>query len=87
MNFFGEILGICDSIIKEAKAIKDYTLRLNETQSDAMRRIYTDNRFDELPHIQNLVVALTQMLNGEEPDAAAQMDEGGDGEEGGDDGG
>jgi len=75
MDFNREIIGACHSIVKEAEAIIDYTHRLNETQSDAMRQVYSDNRMDELPHIQNLVVALTALLNGEEPDAAAQMDE------------
>ena len=74
MDYNREIIGACHSIVKEAEAILDYTHRLMETQSDAMRRVYADNRMDELPHIQNLVVAITAMLNGEEPAIAAQMD-------------
>jgi len=74
MNLNLEIIRACRAIVKEAEAIIDYTHHLMETQSDAMREVFTDNRMDELPHIQNLVVAITAMLNGEEPAAAAQMD-------------
>jgi hypothetical protein len=43
-------------------------------KNDSMKAIYTDNRKDELPHAQNLVLALTAMLNGEEPTAALEID-------------
>jgi len=90
-DFNREIILACDSGIKELKAIRDYTRRLMETQNGYMRDIYTDNRLDELPHIQNIVVALTAMVSGEEPKVAARMDgredEAGDGsDKQGDDG-
>ena len=78
-----EIRLACEAGIKELEAIKDYSERLCYTQSEPMKKIYTDNRMDELPHIQNITVALTALLNGEEPDAAAQMDGGGEETNGG----
>jgi len=84
MDMGQEIILACEAGIKELDAIMDYTRKISCSQSDAMKAVYTDNRADELPHIQNLVVALTAMLNGEEPTAAAQMDgEKGSGDEGG----
>ena len=88
MDYGTEIILACEAGIKELEAIKEYTMKLQVSQNPAMQQVYTDNRMDELPHIQNLVVAITAMLNGEEPTAAAQMngsgdedrDEGGDGE-------
>ncbi|MDR1687283.1 MAG: hypothetical protein LBS21_01565 [Clostridiales bacterium] len=74
MDLNREIILACESGIKELEAIRDYTEKLNCTQSEEMRQVYTDNRMDELPHIQNLVVALTALLNGEEPAISAQMD-------------
>ena len=74
MDYGNEIILACTSGIKELEAIMDYTQKIQSTQNDAMRQVYTDNRADELPHIQNLVVAITAMLSGEEPTAAAQMD-------------
>jgi hypothetical protein len=73
-DYSAEIILACQSGIKELKAIIDYTEKLQSTINENMRLLYTDNRSDELPHIQNLVVALTAMLNGEEPTVAAQMD-------------
>jgi len=70
-----EIMFACEAGIKELEAIYDYSAKILSTQSEAMKTTYTNNRADELPHIQNLVVAITAMLNGEEPTAAAQMDE------------
>ena len=84
MDFNREIHGLCDSIVKEAEAIKDYTRQLDNTQSEDLRTVYTNNRMDELPHIQNLVIALTAMLNGEAPFIASQMDENDAGKECGD---
>ena len=75
MDYGLEIILACESGIKELKAIINYTRQIQTTQDNAMRQLYTNNRADELPHIQNIVVAITAMLNGEEPTAAAQMDE------------
>ena len=74
MDYGDEIIRACASCIKELEAIMDYTAKIQSTQNDAMKSIYMDNRSDELPHLQNLTIALTAMLNGEEPVAAAQMD-------------
>lgn len=81
MDYGNEIILACEAGIKELEAIKDYTLKILSTTNDEMKTLYTNNRADELPHIQNVAVAITAMLNGEEPTAAAQMDEdGGDSE-------
>lgn len=84
MDYANEIILACEAGIKELEAIKDYTMKLQATQNDEMKTLYTNNRADELPHIQNIVVALTEMLDGEEPAEAAQMDDtgGGDGKGG-----
>ena len=79
MNFANEIILACEAGIKELEAIKDYTEKIRGSLSEDMRKLYTDNRMDELPHIQNLVVALTEMLDGDNPSEAARMDaKGGD---------
>jgi len=74
MDYGLEIIIACESCIKELKAIINYTRQIQSTQNDAMKSVYTNNRADELPHLQNLTIAITAMLNGEEPAAAAQMD-------------
>ena len=86
MEYGNEIIFACEAGIKELEAIKDYTQKILSTQNDAMRQVYTDNRMDELPHLQNLSIAITAMLNGEEPKTAAQMDgvAANDGNKGGD---
>ena len=75
MDYENEIILACEAGIKELDAIKDYTMKLQATANEDMRQLYTNNRADELPHIQNIIVALTAMLNGDEPAAAAQMDD------------
>jgi len=70
-----EIILACETGIKELEAIADYTRKIMATENQAMGTLYRNNRADELPHIQNVVVSITAMLNGEEPVAAAQMDE------------
>jgi len=74
MNFANEIILACEAGIKELDAIKDYTEKIRGTLDPNMRKLYTDNRADELPHIQNIVVALTEMLNDDEPTVASRMD-------------
>ena len=74
MNYANEIILACTSGIKELEAIMDYTEKIRASLDPNMRQLYTDNRADELPHIQNIVVALTALLNDEAPAAAAQMD-------------
>ena len=74
MDYGNEIILACTSGIKELEAIVDYTQKIQSTENETMKAIYTDNRHDELPHIQNLVVAITAMIDGEEPTTARQMD-------------
>jgi hypothetical protein len=74
-DFDQEIILACTSGIKELEAIMDYTQKIQSTQSDDMKQVYTDNRADELPHLQNLAVALTAMVNSEDPAVAARMDD------------
>jgi hypothetical protein len=83
MDFDKEIIIACKQLISEATAIIDYSEAIIASENDAMKNVYRDNRGDELPHVQNIAVALTAMLNGEEPTEAENMDEGGD-ENGGD---
>jgi hypothetical protein len=68
-----EILLACTSGIKELEAIHDYTQKIIQTENDDMKEIYTDNRHDELPHIQNIVIAITAMVNGESPKIAEKV--------------
>ena len=75
MDYGNEIILACTSGIKELEAIIDYTQKMQSTENEDMKAIYADNRNDELPHLQNLTIAITAMLNGEEPKAATQMDE------------
>ncbi|GHU51747.1 hypothetical protein AGMMS49975_06160 [Clostridia bacterium] len=72
-KYENEILLACTSGIKELEAIADYTQKLIESESDEMKAIYTDNRRDELPHIQNIVIAITAMVSGESPKIAEEV--------------
>ena len=83
-----EIILACASGIKELESIMGYTQRIQSTQNENMRQLFTDNRANLLPHIQNIVVALTEMLDGEEPagqDGDAEPPAAEDDGEGGDD--
>ena len=73
MDYSREIILACEAGKKELDAIKNYTEKLEETYNSAMREIYKDNRLDELPHIQNIVVAITAMINGKEPVKAEEI--------------
>jgi hypothetical protein len=44
--------------------------------------VFAEDRNDELSHLQKLVVALTEMLSGEEPTEAEKMDDAGGGDDG-----
>jgi len=66
----------CKQIIAEVTAIVEYTDSIEAVTDDTIKGIFTEVRFDELSHLQKHVIALTAMLNGEEPEAAAQMDSG-----------
>ncbi|GHU91248.1 hypothetical protein FACS1894202_12350 [Clostridia bacterium] len=68
-----EILLACTSGIKELEAIHDYTQKLLQSENNDMKAIYTDNRRDELPHLQNLCIAITAMVNGESPKIAEEV--------------
>lgn len=69
-----EIILACTSAIKELEAIQDYTEKLQQSKNEDMKAVYTDNRKDELPHIQNLVIAITAMVQGENPAVAKEVD-------------
>lgn len=73
MDYGNEILLACASAIKELDTIADYTQKITQSENDDMKTIYTDNRRDELPHIQNLVIAITAMVNGESPKIAEEV--------------
>jgi hypothetical protein len=71
-----EILLACTSGIKELEAIADYTQKIISSENDDMKAIYADNLRDELPHVQNLVIAIiaiTAMVNGESPKIAEEV--------------
>jgi hypothetical protein len=64
----------CKQAIAEAKAILEYTDSIDATESENLKRIFGEARHDGLSHLQKHVVALTEMLSGEEPKAAENMD-------------
>jgi rubrerythrin len=70
-----DIRETCKQLIDEATAIIKYTDSIDAAESDALKAVFTETRHDELAHVQKLTVALTALLNGEEPEAAAQMDD------------
>ena len=71
------IIETCKQAIAEATAIIEYTQSIDAVDDDKLKSIYSEIRHDELGHLQKHVVALTELLAGEEPTEAEQMDEGG----------
>ena len=69
-----EIIEVSKQIAEEAKAICEYSESIEAVEDEALISIFEEIRKDELEHLQKLTIAITQMLNGEEPAAAAQMD-------------
>jgi len=74
MKYNKEIILACGAAIKELDAIRDYTEKIDATENEDMKKVYENNRMDELPHIQNLVVAITSMLEDKEPKTATEME-------------
>ena len=70
-----DIRETCKQIIDETNAITAYTDSIEAVSDEKLKSIYAEIRNDELGHLQKHVVALTEILSGEEPVKAAQMDE------------
>lgn len=71
-----QINAVCSQLIAEAEAISKYTndLELIKDGDPKLVKTFEDIRLDELEHVQNLTIALTELLgSGEE--------EGGEGSE------
>lgn len=69
------VIAVCNELIAEATAIIAYTndLELVKDGDPKVVKTFTDIRLDELEHVQNLTVALTELMVAEE--------EGGEGSE------
>lgn len=63
-----QINAVCNQLIAEAEAITKYTndLELIKDGDPKLTKTFEDIRLDELEHIQNLTVALTELLVEEE---------------------
>lgn len=63
-----QINAVCNQLIAEAEAITKYTndLELTKDGDPKLTKTFEDIRLDELEHIQNLTVALTELLVEEE---------------------
>jgi hypothetical protein len=68
------IIGMCRQISDEAQAIMSYSSGIDAAMDETLIAIYHELRMDELGHLQKLAIALTEMLDGKEPTAAAKMD-------------
>jgi rubrerythrin len=77
------IIETCKQAIDECNAIIAYTNSIDAVEDEKLKAIYTEIRHDELGHLQKHTVALTALLNGEDLDAAEQMDSVEDGPEAG----
>ena len=70
-----EIKETCRQIIAEAQAICDYTDSITAIpDDDSMITVFTELRSDELAHLQKLIVALTELMGGDEPVEAEKME-------------
>ena len=69
-----EIRETCKQIIAEAQAILDYTDSIAAVRDASLTAVFTETRADELAHLQKLVVALTELMSGDEPAQAELMD-------------
>ena len=69
---------LCKQIIDETTAIVAYTDSIDTVKDNKLKAIFTEIRGDELSHLQKHVVALTEILHGDEPTVAEQMDEEGE---------
>ena len=73
-----DIIETCKQAIDEANAIIAYTNSIDAVEDQNLKSIYAEIRNDELGHLQKHIVALTEILSGDEPTEAEQMDEGAD---------
>jgi len=69
---------ICRQIVDEANAVIAYTDSIDATEDDTLKSVFGETRHDELGHLQKLIVALTEIMSGDEPREAKKMDEGGE---------
>ena len=71
-----QINAVCNELIAEAEAIMKYTgdLELLKDGAPKLTDTFQELRLDELEHIQELAIALSELLAGEE-------EEGGEGDE------
>lgn len=74
---------IAHQLGEEAKAIIEYTNSIQATDDTTLKAVFLELRNDELAHAQKLLVALTEVMGGNEPETAEKMDaedgSGGDG--------
>lgn len=63
-----QINAVCNEIIAEAEAIVKYTGDIESTKegNPELAKTFEDIRLDELEHVQNLTIALTELLGGAE---------------------
>ena len=69
-----DIKETCKQIIDEATAIIAYTDSIDCIKNKTLKSVYAEDRKDELSHLQKLIVALTEILSGEEPKIAEEME-------------
>ena len=69
------IMQLCENLADESKAISDYTQAISLVEDVSAKALFAEIRNDELGHAQKLLVALTEVLGGNEPVAAANMDD------------
>jgi hypothetical protein len=67
------IWDLCNQIGKEAEAISQYTFSLHSSPSEETAGLFKEIRKDELEHIQALVTALTELLEGEGGESEAKV--------------
>ena len=69
------IMQLCKNLADESKAIADYTQAISLVEDETAKALFSEIRNDELGHAQKLLVALTEVLGGREPEKAANMDD------------
>ena len=69
-----DIKETCKQIIEEANAIIAYTDSIEITTGQSLRSVFTETMTDELSHLQKLIVALTEIFDGDEPTSAEEME-------------
>jgi len=69
-----DVKEICKQIIAEANAVIGYTDSIDNSKSKALKATFAEDMKDEVSHLQKLVVALTEVIDGKEPTIAEKMD-------------